>query len=367
MSSEIQFAAVSAYEIPTDSPESDGTLQWDSTTVVVVEVRCDGATGLGYSYADASAARLIADKLKSRVEGLDPMNVPQAYQTMRRAARNLGQAGITAMAISAVDAALWDLKARLLGVSLVKLLGQVRESTPIYGSGGFTSYSVERLREQLGGWVAQGIPRVKMKVGRHPAEDVNRVRAAREAIGPDAALYVDGNGAYDRKQALELAHRFAEYGVSWFEQPVNHEDWDGLRLLRDRGPRDMEITSGEYGYTLNHFHRLIAADAIDVVQADATRCGGVSGFLGVGALCEAAHVPLSAHTAPSLHAPPCCAVENARNIEYFHDHARIESIIFDGALKPDGGALRPDPDQPGMGIALQRQDAEPYLAWREEY
>jgi L-alanine-DL-glutamate epimerase-like enolase superfamily enzyme len=196
---------VSAYKVPTDSPESDGTYEWESTTMVLVEATAGGRTGLGYSYADTATARLVRDVLADVVKGRDAMAVPGTRAAMVAAIRNLGRPGIASMAISAVDAALWDLKARLLDVALVTLLGAVRDSAPVYGSGGFTSYSLERLRDQLGGWAAQGIPPVKMKIGRHPEDDVQRVRIAREAIGRDADLFVDANGAYSRKQALAMA------------------------------------------------------------------------------------------------------------------------------------------------------------------
>jgi L-alanine-DL-glutamate epimerase-like enolase superfamily enzyme len=236
----------------------------------------------------------------------------------------------------------------------------VRDGVPIYGSGGFTSYSVAQLQAQLGGWVASGVPRVKMKVGRDPAADVERVRAARAAIGPTAELFVDANGAYSRKQALAFAEAFAEYGVRWFEEPVSSDDLEGLRLLRDRAPAGMDIAAGEYGYDLFYFRRMLEAGAVDVLQADATRCAGISGFLRVGALCEARGLPLSAHTAPSVHVHPCCALPTVRHLEYFHDHVRIEQMFFDGAVAPANGALYPDLLRPGLGLELKRSDAEHY-------
>jgi L-alanine-DL-glutamate epimerase-like enolase superfamily enzyme len=351
---------VSAYRIPTDAPESDGTFAWESTTLVLVEVTAGGETGLGYTYADTSTATLINDLLADLLLGSDAMAVPGAWSSMVSAIRNLGRPGICSMAISAVDSALWDLKARLLDVPLVTLLGQIRDSAPIYGSGGFTSYSIDRLQKQLGGWAADGIPRVKMKIGRHPEDDLDRVRAAREAIGPNVKLFVDANGAYSRKQALAQAERFAELGVSWFEEPVPADDLEGLRLIRDQGPPGMEIAAGEYGYELDDFRRLIEAGAVDVLQADASRCAGITGFLRVGALCEAHYLPLSAHCAPSLHVHAACAVPNFRHLEYFHDHDRIEHLLFDGALSPVNGALRPDLSRPGIGLEFKRKDAASY-------
>jgi L-alanine-DL-glutamate epimerase-like enolase superfamily enzyme len=356
----IQRLDVSAYKVPTDAPESDGTFAWKATTIVVVEAAAGGKTGLGYSYADAATATLVRDLLADVVLGRDAMAVPGAWSAMVAAIRNLGRPGIASMAISAVDAALWDLKARLLDLPLMTLLGPVQESAPVYGSGGFTSYSIEQLQEQLGGWVAAGIPRVKMKIGTHPAADVDRVRAARDSIGTEAKLFVDANGAYDRKQALYQADRFAELGVSWFEEPVSSDDLEGLRLLRDRAPAGMEIAAGEYGYDLFYFRRMLEAGAVDVLQADATRCAGVTGFLRAGALCEARGLPLSAHCGPSVHAHPACALPNFRHLEYFHDQARIEHMLFDGVLEPIGGALRPDLSRPGLGLEFKRQDAARY-------
>ncbi len=352
---------VSAYTIPTDGPEADGTIAWDSTTLVLVEATAGDVTGLGYSYADTATARLIHDLLAKVVVGRDAMAVPGAWAAMGHAVRNLGYPGIVSMAISAVDNALWDLKARLLGLPLVTLLGAVRDSMPIYGSGGFTTYSDERLRSQLGGWVEQGIPRVKMKIGTHPDADLARVRVARDAIGPDAALMVDANGAYSRKQALAFADRFAdELGVVWFEEPVSSDDLDGLRLIRDRAPSGMDIAAGEYGYTLGYFRAMLDAGAVDVLQADATRCAGITGFLRVATLAEAHHLPLSAHCAPALHTHPACAVPTLAPCEYFYDHVRIERLLFDGAPTPENGALRPDRSRPGMGLTFKRADAARY-------
>lgn len=356
----IQTVSVSAYTVPTDFPESDGTLAWDKTTIVVVQVSAGNHTGLGYTYADLATARLIDSTLKLTLAGKDAMNVPECWAAMRHAIRNLGRPGICSMAIAAVDAALWDLKARILGVPLTHLLGAAQHSVEIYGSGGFTSYSIEQLRKQLGGWVEQGIQAVKMKIGRRPDQDMARVKAAREAIGSQAALYVDANGAYSRKQALSMAEKFEEFGVSWFEEPVTSDDLPGLHLIRDRAPAGMDIAAGEYGYDLVYFQRMLDAQAVDVQQADASRCAGISEFLRVGALCDAANLPMSAHTSPSLHLHPCCALARLRNIEYFHDHVRIEKMFFDGVVLPVDGRLHPDLSRPGMGLEFKKADAQKF-------
>jgi L-alanine-DL-glutamate epimerase-like enolase superfamily enzyme len=356
----IEEVEVSAFKIPTDAPESDGTYAWDSTTMVLVEARAGGQRSLGYTYASTAAATLIRDDLEDIVCGRDALSVKAAWQAMVHHVRNIGRPGIASMAISAVDTALWDLKARLLELPLVQLFGQVRDALPIYGSGGFTSYSDERLQEQLGGWVEQGIPRVKMKIGRHPDSDPDRVAAAREAVGEKSELFVDANGAYSRKQAMALAWVFSEMDVSWFEEPVSSDDLDGLQLLRDDGPPGMDIAAGEYGFDLNYFERMLDACAVDVLQADATRCGGFTGFLQASTVCEAHHIPLSAHCAPALHLHVGCAASPVRHAEYFHDHVRIENMLLDGVAQPENGALKPDLSRPGIGFDFKHSDAERY-------
>jgi L-alanine-DL-glutamate epimerase-like enolase superfamily enzyme len=353
---------VAAYTVPTDLPESDGTLEWNSTTLVLVRAQGGDKVGVGYTYADRATATLIQDLLAEVVKGRDALSPAQTWNAMVSRIRNLGRPGIASMAISAVDIALWDLKARLLNVPLLTLFGAVRNSVPIYGSGGFTSYSTKQLQTQLAGWVRQGITRVKMKIGRNAEADVRRVREARTAVGAKTELFVDANGAYSRKQALQQAEQFADMNVSWFEEPVSSDDLAGLRLLRDRAPAGMDIAAGEYGYDAGYFRRMLSAGAVDVLQADATRCGGITGFLQVAALCEAHHVPLSAHTAPSVHTHLGCAVTPLRHLEYFHDHVRIENIFFDGARSPVNGALSPDLSRPGIGVELKHADVERFAA-----
>lgn len=354
--------AAAAYTIPTDAQESDGTLAWQATTMVVVHAQAGGRTGVGYTYSDATNAALVTDLLAPLAEGRDAFDIPGALLAMQRHVRNLGRDGLAATAISAVDAALWDLKAKLLDLPLAKLLGMVRDAVPVYGSGGFTSYDDGRLQAQLAGWVErEGCRWVKMKVRTNPAGDPARVAAARAAIG-DAGLFVDANGAYSRKQALAFADACVRHGVVWFEEPVSSDDIAGLRLLRDRVPAPIEIAAGEYAYDLDSVRRTLEAGAVDVQQADASRCCGISGFLAAGALCDAHHIDLSGHCAPSLHVHAACAVRRFRHLEYFHDHVRIESILFDGAAQARGGMIVPDLSRPGLGLDFKQADAARYSA-----
>lgn len=357
----IEGVRARAFEIPTDCPEADGTATWSSTTLVLVEVSANGETGMGYTYASRSIVTLILDKLAGAIKGLDAFAGQTAWMAMERAVRNLGREGLAATAISAVDAAVYDLKARLLDLPLFQLLGSYRTTVPIYGSGGFTSYTDEQLDEQLGGWVdEQGCKFVKMKVGSQPQRDPARVEAAKRAIGDRASLFVDANGAYTCKKALELADCFGRQDVSWFEEPVSSDDLDGLRTVRARAPVGMEVAAGEYAYTIDYVRAMLQARAVDVQQADITRCGGVTGFLQVAALCDAFHVDLSGHCAPALHLHVACAAPRLRHLEWFHDHVRIENMLFDGAPIPRDGAIQPDPTRPGNGLCFKEADAARY-------
>jgi L-alanine-DL-glutamate epimerase-like enolase superfamily enzyme len=351
---------VSAFTIPTDAPESDGTLSWNSTTLIVVEIKGGNASGLGYTYGDkavAAVAKRLGEKCLLEQSAFD---ILRAHELMLQQVRNDGSRGIAAMAVSALDVALWDLKARLLGCSAAHLLGSTQSSVLAYGSGGFTSYSNHKLAEQLSAWAQGGLRSVKMKIGSNPRADPERVRVAREAIGHDVDLFVDANGAFGPKQALALAQVFHQSGVVWFEEPVSSDHLSDLRLVRNSTPAGMEVAAGEYGYDSFYFRRMLEAKAVDVLQLDATRCKGFTGFLSGAAIAASHGCPLSAHCAPTLHMHVGCAVSNFRHVEYFHDHARIEEMLFDGFIAPKDGRLEPDRSRPGLGLTFKREDAERY-------
>jgi L-alanine-DL-glutamate epimerase-like enolase superfamily enzyme len=358
----IEEVLVSHYRIPTDYPESDGTLEWDHTDLTIVVVRSAGQQGLGYTYAGSATATLIHDVLIDVVRKANALAPPAAYMAMWHKIRNIGRPGVCSMAISAVDCAIWDLKARLLGVPLSALLGQVRGSAPVYGSGGFTSYSNQQLANQFSGWASEGIQAVKMKIGRHPEQDPDRMKVARQAIGEQTRLYVDANGAYSPREALAHMQQFEQCDVSWFEEPVTSDDHLGMRFVRDHAKPDIRIAAGEYGYDPFYFRAMLEERAVDVLQADITRCGGVTAFMQIAALCQAFNYPLSGHTAPALHTHVACAAVPFTEIEYFHDHVRIERMFFDGLPKLVNGALQPDWSRPGNGLDLRQADVQRFAA-----
>ncbi|MGW5241766.1 enolase C-terminal domain-like protein [Monashia sp. NPDC004114] len=354
--------AARAYTVPTDGPEGDGTLAWDATTIVVVRARSGSTVGTGWTYGPAACARVVRDLLAGIIVGRDPQAVGACFQAMVAAARNAPRVGAVGYAISAVDTALWDLKARLLDVPLHTLLGAVRDDVPVYGSGGFTTYPDKKLREQLQGWVLQGIPRAKIKIGEswgsEERRDLARMSLARQTIGDDAELFVDANGAYSAKQAVRLMDRARDLGITWFEEPVSSDDLAGLRTVR--GLVDADVTAGEYGYDLTYFARMVEAEAVDCLQVDASRCGGITEFRRAAAVAAAHGLEVSGHCAPHLHAHVAAATPNLRHLEWFHDHVRIESAFFDGALDPRGGTIHPDGSAPGNGLTLREPDVVKY-------
>lgn len=349
-----------AYTIPTDAPEGDGTIAWSSTTMVLVEASADGVAGIGWTYGPAAAAPIVVDLLAPAVSAIDPDDTPAAWLAMQERLRNAGRPGVGGLALSAADNAIWDLKARRHNLPLARLLGTVRHQVPVYGSGGFTTYDGEQQHRQLVGWTEQGIPRVKMKIaeswGTNEARDLARMTAARKSVGDDTELFVDANGGYDRKQAVRMMRAAEDLDIRWFEEPVSSDDLDGLGVVRDQVTAD--VAAGEYGYDLGYFERM--APSVDCLQIDVTRCGGISEFLRVAATAAASGLDVSAHGAPNQVLAVAAAVPNLRHLEWFHDHVRIESMIFDGSVAATGGVAPAKLTDPGNGLALRSAAAEPY-------
>jgi L-alanine-DL-glutamate epimerase-like enolase superfamily enzyme len=349
---------VAVYSFPTPTPESDGTLEWDATTAVVVTAHAGGKQGLGWTYSTGAAAWVVSDHLESAIVGRSADDIAGCWSAMHRACRNLGTRGLVLQAISAVDVALWDLKARLLGVPLARLLGRCRDVVPLYGSGGFTSMSEEELGAQVDGWRRAGCSAMKIKIGEAwgscEERDLERVAALRRFAGPSVALMVDANGGYQRGQASRIGAQLDELGVVWFEEPVSSDDVAGLTALR--GDLRCDIAAGEYIADLADARLLI--DAVDCLQLDATRCGGYTGFLRGAALANAHQLNVSAHCAPALHLPVAAAVPNLAHVEWFADHARLEPALLDGVPEVRDGFMPIRLDSPGHGYRLTGPDAE---------
>jgi L-alanine-DL-glutamate epimerase-like enolase superfamily enzyme len=352
---------VSGYTVPTDAPEGDGTFAWDATSVVVVQARRGEHVGLGWTYGPVAAGAVIRELLVPALAGRDVDDVPAAWEAMRSARRNAGRVGIGSLALSAVDCALWDLAARRRGLPLAVMLGAARDTVPVYGSGGFTTYDAHQQQAQLAGWAReQGIPRVKIKIGESrgtcEGRDLERIAAARRTIGDDVELYVDANGGYTVKQAIRVGRAAEAADVRWFEEPVSSDDLAGLVRVRDAVVAD--VAAGEYGFDLPYFARLLPS--VDCLQIDVTRCGGISEFRRAAAIGDAVGVQVSGHCAPHQHLAVAAATPNLRHLEWFHDHVRIEDLFFDGSADPAGGTITVDRTAPGNGLVLRASDAAPY-------
>lgn len=358
---EISEVEVAAYTVPTDAPEADGTYAWQQTTMIVVQVRAGDQLGTGWTYGSMAVAALIRQTLAPLLIGRRCHRTGAVWSAMVAELRNIGRPGLGAMAVSAVDCAVWDLKARTLGLPLHELLGAPVDAVPLYGSGGFTSYTDEQTTAQLRGWVDQGLPRVKIKIGEswgsRVDRDLERVRLAREVIGPETELFVDANGGYTEGQAVRVGHQLDELGVTWFEEPVSSDDLAGLREVRGR--LRLDVTAGEYGYGLDYFRRMCVARAVDCLQVDITRCGGITELLRIAAVADAHHLQVSGHCAPFQHASALAALPNLRHLEWFHDHVRLERWFFTDTTDPVDGSL-PLTDRPGIGWEFQPHLAQPY-------
>jgi L-alanine-DL-glutamate epimerase-like enolase superfamily enzyme len=353
------------YRFPTPEPEADGTLTWDATTAVAVTVSCDGLTGLGWTYSSPVAASVIETHFAALVCGRGAHDITATAAAMQNAARNYGASGLVGQAISAVDMALWDLKAKLLDVPLTTLLGACRSEVPIYGSGGFVSSSDGQLAEDVAAWRAAGCRAMKIKIGKDwgtaPQWDVDRVALFGELASDGTELMVDANGAYRTAEAVRIGDELERFAIRWFEEPVSSDDTEGLRVLRSA--LHCDVAAGEYIGTTYDAERL--APVIDCLQADVTRCGGYTGFLRVAAIASAHNLEISTHCAPALHAPVAAAVPNLRHVEWFSDHVRLEPLLVQGVPAVGDGAMVVPSNRPGHGMALA-DDAESFRLITQE-
>lgn len=339
----ISACTAAAYTVPTPEQEADGTGRWSATTVVVVRIEAQGREGQGWSYTEAAAAAVVTDVLAPVLAGADPDDLPALRHAMLVRLRNAGVTGIAAAALSAVDVALWDLKARRMDSPLADLLGRARDTAPIYGSGGFVSYDDGTTIAELEHWLDLGAAAVKIKIGEsfggEADRDLARVSLARGVVGGAVQVFVDANGGYSVKRAVRMGHMMRELDVRWFEEPVSSDF--PARLAEVRRQTAVDVAAGEYVWRVADAAALLAADAVDCLQLDVTRCGGYSGFLECAAMAAGRGLEVSVHCGPHLALPVALAVPNLRHVEYFVDHERVDAALFDGLPDVVAGALVP--------------------------
>jgi L-alanine-DL-glutamate epimerase-like enolase superfamily enzyme len=316
----------------------------------------------GFGVGTPIARDVIERVLKPLLVGQDPLCIEKLWDDMFWRVRGYGRKGVAFCAISAVDIALWDLKAKLFGVPLYRLLGPYTDRVPIYGSGGWTSYSEAELVREQTGYVERGIPRVKMKVakdfGRSEREDIKRLAAVRKAVGDNVEIYVDANNGYYAKQAIGMARHLAEYDVKWFEEPVLADDISGLAAIARA--IDIPVATGEHEYTRYGFKSLIAEGGADIVQPDVGRVGGVTEWMKVAHLASAFNLPIAPHAVQLVHLHLACCIPNLKVVEYLGTAEEGDRIWYTEFPEQRDGYWSPYPDRPGLGLELSPEAVRRY-------
>ncbi|NQW16038.1 MAG: mandelate racemase/muconate lactonizing enzyme family protein [Chloroflexi bacterium] len=320
-----------------------------------VHIKTDaGFEGLGTAAGLKATRSVIQDNLKDLLVGQDPFNIEKIWNDMFWRVRGYGRKGIAFQAVSAIDIALWDLKAKALGLPLYRLLGPFTDTVPVYGSGGWTNYSEDELVEEQMSYVNRGIPRVKMKVGKDfghsEREDLQRLDAVRTAVGDDVEIFVDANNGYYAKQAIRMAVEFEDYGVGWFEEPVLADDIAGLAAVASS--TTIPVATGEHEYTKFGFKDLITAGGVDIVQPDIGRVGGVTEWMKVAHMAHAFNLPVAPHAFQLIHLHTACATPNLKVVEYLGSVESNDELWYTEFPKPVNGMWSPYPDRPGLGLEL---------------
>ncbi|MCL4535018.1 MAG: mandelate racemase/muconate lactonizing enzyme family protein [Bacteroidetes bacterium] len=323
----------------------------------------EGIEGLGWAAGNRGIQAVIETTLKDVLLDKDPLFIEKRWWEMFWTVRGVGRKGIAFCAISAVDIALWDLRAKYHKVPLYQLLGPYTDSVPIYGSGGWTDFTEEELiREQMG-YVEQGIPRVKMKVGKDfgqaEREDVHRLAAVRKALGDDVEIYIDANNGYYAKQAIYMAREFAQYNVGWFEEPVLADDIDGLAAVA--AAIDIPVATGEHEYTKYGFKDLITRGGADIVQPDVGRVGGITEWMKVAHLAQAFNLPVAPHAVQTVHLHLACATPNLKVVEYLRVVEDDDKLLFVDFPQQKNGMWSPFKDRPGLGLELNPDTVKKYV------
>ncbi len=344
-------------------PSLSGAKGWDELFVhVSTDEGIDGFAPGGRGASVDSIRAVIEKGLKEALINEDPFDIEYLWNRMFWLVRGYGRKGVAFCAISAVDIALWDLKAKALGLPLYKLLGPYTNSVPIYGSGGWTNLSEKELVEEQLSYVERGIPRIKMKVGKDfgnaEEEDIRRLAVVRKAVGDDVEIYIDANNGYYAKQAIRMAQQFEEYDVKWFEEPVLADDIDGLAMVSKS--INIPVATGEHEYTKFGFKELISRGGADIVQPDVGRIGGVTEWMKVAHLAHSYNLPVAPHAAQLVHLHLACATPNLKVVEYLGILEVGDKFFYTDFPEPENGMWSPYPDRPGLGLELNTEVVKKY-------
>lgn len=308
-----------------------------------------------------SVAAIIERKLKKLVIGEDPFNSERIWHKMYLELFR-DRKGSAIRAISAVDIALWDIKGKALNLPLYKLLGGYRDKVPCYASVGYyrKGKGVQELVNEMVSYVDKGFKALKMRIGGASLrEDLERVKAVREAVGDDIALMVDANHAYTVPEAIKAGKKFEKYEIYWFEDPVWPDDYSGLAKVADA--LDVPIATGELEFLRYGFKELIAHGSADILLIDATVVGGISEWIKVANMASAWNIPIAPHWEQEVHMHLAAAFQNVLWLEFFprEDGIRLEDRLYKEYFEPVQGVLKL-PDKPGLGLELDRESLKKY-------
>jgi L-alanine-DL-glutamate epimerase-like enolase superfamily enzyme len=344
------------YRVPLETALSDSThgdmLDFELNTLRIRDA--DGAEGMGYTYTvgrnGAAIDAILRRDVPELLTGADADRIEALWQKIWWAQHYGGRGGPTVLALSAIDMALWDLKARRLGEPLWRLLGGNDPRVPCYAGGIDLDFPLDRLLRQTDDNLAKGFRAIKMKVGRKKlSEDVERVRAMRAHLGEGFPLMVDANMKWSADEAIRAARAFAPFDLTWLEEPIIPDDVAGhARIVREGG---LPIATGENLRTLWDFRHLIASGGVTYPEPDVTNCGGVTSFMKIAHLAEAFNLPVTSHGAHDVTVHLLAAVPNR---SYLEAHGfGLDRYLADPLRIEEGFAIAPD--RPGHGIAFDWQ------------
>jgi len=336
--------------IPLSQPIADSTHVLRFIDLILVEIRAGDHVGtsymLSFDYAPALLKGIVDQELKRHVLGQPADAIRAVYQRNLAATEYIGREGVAMWGISAIDVALWDLLARRLGVPAAVLFGQNTTAVPVYGSGGWLSYTDEQLADEVAGYVARGFAGVKLKVGGDEDRDVERVHAVRRAVGPNCMLMVDANQALTLEKAVRLARRLEDCRLDWFEEPFPKDDIESYVQLANR--TEIPLAAGEREFGTQGFRRLLTARAISVVQPDLLRAGGVTGWRLVAELAEINLLRIAPHFYREYDLHLAASQPHTVAIESFD---WLDSLLESPFEVRDGRAHVSQ--QPGFGVAFK--------------
>jgi L-alanine-DL-glutamate epimerase-like enolase superfamily enzyme len=346
---------------PADNPLVVGLPESkDTREFVTVELGTDqGIEGLGVTFfggALTPALKAAVDALGQLVQGEDPMHVEAVAAKLRQAAGTAGPGGVFTLALSAIDTALWDIKGKALGQPVCALLGGLRDRVPTYASGALMRpHPVDYLAKAGPRLVGMGFRQMKMQCGSEAtvAGSVERVRVMREAIGEDVDLMCDINQLWSVNQAIEIGKRIEPYHLFWLEDPVAHDDYQGLARVADN--LTTPIAAGEYHYGIRPFRHMLEARSIDVVMIDLVRVGGITQWMKVAGMAEAFNLPVVSHLIPEIHVHLVAAIPNGLTVEYMPWTLRLfeeTPVLADGKLAV--------PKKPGLGLTFSAEALKRY-------